>query len=381
MSGSCGDSTFSVPVSETGHNIGDAMRSMGADEKCVSSFHNKYSSVTGSAGASIPFATVTASLNADSQSSGDSSSGCSDVMVQAMHQVQTSHNISCSIHDSNASNASSQAANAKITLKVDDSGTTALISNLLAQQKAFVTSNPAPNTLDLMMNYYGSQIKSLRASMPQLNITNSTLRASASSDMRVASSVGQQQVQDIAQHFKSTVAASAENELKKVAGYGAQSGRNVKQLVDQSMEDNKTTVTDAISKVCNKLSSKNASNGDITIVSNVSINIKDATLDADAVAMLQGRMITKSAQQLGQKFAQDLIQQATGTNSSKSKTKGIDALAKQLGENAANFTKASLKPLQSNMQMIMYVVIGVVALFVVGGIVLALVKSKKSDDE
>ncbi len=334
------------------------LNSLGASQECKAKFDlatkNSVSSQTGLAfGPSFfGFANNTNVNNEMNQSL--TQDGCGSVFANVLTQLNQQQNILCTLNDASNTSQISGSARSKITIttippsRVQIKANQAAITALAAQRPQQPIIPPGiPQAVSIaLINAYRESIRLYNQRIalfgpPSLTIKNSSIRNKATSDFQIIANTQNITTTKLVESVKTVAKSVAMNELKQKTGVGGKVPQ-VKQLVDQSINNKNQSITNSINSTVNSIKVNQTAENEITISSAAGpLNIEGVTIDQYA----QSRIITKNimtiATDMGKEVANDIMSQSAGGMSADQTTAGAEAALKEIFTGLKNVTEAS----------------------------------------
>ena len=293
-----------------------------------------------------------------------SSSGCSDVTINAVTQLFAKEAITCAL-TSNSNENDFRLYNS-YTITIEQEGKSAL--DLEAERELInsipVISKPVTDFFsstgpliamlpeadkykafkdgllanDRAYDSFIELVKMLQDNTIQvdnitMNITEKTLFQSKMEDKMVVN-------EQIRTQYKSALLASAENEIQQQTGYGTLASADARSVIDQYLQDNQQDVDEMIKLNLRKFAVSQGSDGKITIKVKGGLRVKNLMFTSNVEQSLTADALVDSAQQWGKTLASELMSDITTGITQKFKQDGMDTVAKAFGDANAAQIKA-----------------------------------------
>ena len=325
-------------------NTPELAKSMGLSETCVQTASNTNSaSVTSIAGFSLKLMGGIVGLQTTQEMNDTmSTSGCGDFFLNVKDIVTNSNSIACTLLNASVESTIDAMANARITLtttpltSVDEGVIDNIVDNLT--DLAIATSN-AKYTKVIERLIYSLCNTLDNISDRTINLDNVQLKNTVNQKIRQLTSLSTGQEQSLANDYNNISRASATQSLQNTLGVRALPP-NTRSVLDDRLRDNFNNIVANINNIIQNNNVKVNADGSITLTAAGNINLKDTSISNTIEIDIVTQAIQKSAIGQGVDIAATIINEAVSDTQSENVSKGIEDLAKVLGDANADALEA-----------------------------------------
>jgi len=405
---------FKLPISEnkpsqcgtvepTGKQLMDNMpalaKTMGMDQKCVTSAENQNSSGGMSASATIPFASVKAEAHYQQAWGKNMSSGCSNTIINAARNLTSINNINCNLNKTSSTTNIAQNANASINILVGvDAGTTDGLPSrkldadtLQSQTEQIAAFTQSQTTLGLaaitnpkitqkQLNLVADLLSDIKTEITNVQswgdviINQSTLKNSITSSVKTLGTLNAQSQASLGSNLKDVMKRNIENTVTKKIGLVGTIPPNTKSMISTMVENKQNNINKIVNSAIKNTNVQTSNNGTITISAPLKIEMDNAIIDNNIAITMATSSMVKQGAALGATISTDILSNLVSKSSTDETTAGMVDLAKAQGDANA---KALALGTGAKLGWFVYLIIGVIALFVLLGVLYAIKNSDK----
>lgn len=347
-------------------------QSMGLNQECQKTASANASSGEARADASVGFGLASASASASftHDESNMSESGCGQFFVNAGKTIQSMKNLNCTIKNTSCSaqNTVRQVNSISLITQFTDAQSNTLIN--LNNNIASLAALPQTPAIKNVMNLYQNEINNISGS---ITITNSTISQSAKGSVTTLCSLTDTMSNALKQSSDTIAKAAYDTALTGSFGLTS-SDPNIKSVTDNYFSNHSDNTLQTVQDSYNKVANTALQGNTLVINPSGSLTISDSVISQDSIINMAAKGITQSSMTNGITTANKLVQDITSQNTSKFTGEQLSSLTKALGEANAAALKAGAP--KSILQMIIIGVIAVAVIGAIGGIFVAISKSK-----
>jgi hypothetical protein len=262
-------------------------------------------------------------------------SGCGSLLLDSKTIMDATRRMNCTLNQSSSVSNVKLGNRVSVQIRVEPVPGVKLkmierIDTLVAQM---IEVKDNPKIAEMINNQITALTKSID-SMGTLKITDSSIKASAGTRMKVMSQNVADVVSNLQGDYSAIVEASANNTLQQQAGKNAMQPE-VKQLVQQRIETQSDDINSDMTATLSSTSIKVQQSGSIIITSPNKITLTNTKIDANSeIDMITSSLTTQSIE-LGKTIAMDLMTSAASENSMSTDNAGIEALIKAMSDGNA----------------------------------------------
>ena len=378
-------------------NMPALAKTMGMDQKCVTSAENQNSNGGMSASASVPFVSVKAEAHYQQAWGKNMSSGCSDVIVNAARNITSVNNINCNLNKSSSTTDVRQTGNAKINILVGVSDNTEyggrkLDADTLSNQTEQLKSLNESRTAIAMAAMTNTKLTNTQKKLGQSlltdiskNITDlhswgdviieqSTLKNEITSSVKTLGTLNAQTQSSIGSHVKAVIQRNVETTVKKKLGLVGTIPPNTKSMITNMVENKQNNINQIINSAVKNTNVDASNSGTITISAPLKIEMKNSIIDNNIAITLATSSMVKQGAALGSTLATDILSNLATKSSTDETSPGMTDLVKAQGDANA---KAIALGTSAKLSWFVYLIIGVIALFILVGVIYGIKNSDK----
>ena len=382
-------------------NIASLGKTMGMDQKCVTYAENQNSSGGMSASVDVPFVAAQAEMHYQQASGKSGSSGCSNSIINASKNLTEINNINCNVNSSATNVTVSSNASATISLQVGislgtnpdgsskgtklDAVTLASQQEMLTQlnstREAVVVASLSGNFTALKEKLVTATLKGIDQNISELMdwgsviILDSTLKNKITTDIKVVSTLSGTAQTKTNSALKNVVERTVEDTVKKTIGLTSDVPPSTKTMISSEVKNKTKNINNIIKSAVSNTKITPSSNGAILINAPLKIEMTNATIDNNIAITVATAAMVKQATTMGNTIASDILSKLATKSSTEQTSKGMVDLVKAQGDANA---KALALGTGAGIGTMAYIIIGVIALFVLLGVVYAITNSGKS---
>lgn len=373
----------------TGQNIAENIEQIGAamglSQECVKEAQNQFSSGQMSGSVNIPFVEMKASASFTQANNEMRQAGCGQFFVNASDQLTSTHNMVCTLEKNSNKTQISASAGGSISVTNDwspeffkiatDAYNTA--SANFTKLETAIANNPPQTEFQYriqqdLLKSAKEVVARLKPNPPKLKVKESVLENDVKLNVNSINNLSSQAISDVTENFQQLTEQATEAHITNNLGTSALTP-NVKQLISRTINNQKENLQQTVREQLNSTNISMSGNNKIVIRSTGQIDIIGAKLSNNTVIDLAVSNLFDSANSIGISTATNLISRAADRTEADTKVAGINDLADSL---AKGNTDAIDKSTSSD-NTVMYIIIGVIALFVLIGGIFAIQNSDK----
>lgn len=189
-----------------------------------------------------------------------------------------------------------------------------------------------------------------------VTMNNTNLTQDIRTSIKVLGKFSEVQINEIEQAYEDIAKTVVNNNVERTIGVNA-TDDNVREVVNRNTQKNLVNASQNINKTLNTLNLVVTGENELTMKVPGSIVLDNFTLDQNAIMEIAASMIVDDAIKDGLKAILDISKESEFINKEKTTRVGLDTQTKDTLEGAAKITQA-----QTGADMVMFIVIGVVAL-------------------
>jgi hypothetical protein len=309
--------------------------------------------------------------------------GCGQFFVNSSDQLTSTHNMVCTLEKN--SNQTVMNINAGSIIRIDNEWSTDFAkimsrnfkqaSKEAAELRLAIIKNP-PKT-QAQADLFNSLVESAEATAksfkpPSINVKDSVIENNTSLKLNSISTLSTQAISDVAVDFKQLTERATESHITNNLGTSALTP-NVKQLISNTINNQNENLQQTVREQLNSTKLSQSASGEITLRSTGAINLDNVKMSNNTEINVAVSNLFESANSIGIATATQLINRANDISEADTKVDGVNDLADSL---AKGNTDAIDKSTSSD-NTVMYIIIGVIALFVLIGGIFAIQNSDK----
>jgi len=371
----CADDKLPPDMKSTVSKIPGIAEAMGMGEKCVQTATTAAKSFAASAGVDTPFGSAGAQASGMSIDNAMTSAGCSTIMANVQEVINESMSMRCTMNSSSSTNSVKSTQSGTITIKTVDPSfeimqLRMLMINNLGDQIAKLTA---------LISSGGKNPQLIQASIVGLNknleilnhkgdvsIKDTKIVNKITGDVSVKSTVKGDMQAKLVTSFKTQVKAAAEQKIMSTAGLNALPA-SVKSLVDSKVTNKQEEISKTINSAVSENTVEVTQQGAINIISTGYIDLSNTEISNDLSSVLAVQSMTSSAMQMASSIAADVVADVSQRSDTETDNKGLDDLAKALGDanaKAIEAGKAKWNPVGGIVIIVILIVAGIAAVTV-----------------
>jgi hypothetical protein len=272
--------------------------------------------------------------------SGFREKGCGSLLLTYSSILDATRRINCTLNQT--SSETSQKLSNRVSVEVRVVPIPGVKEKMVAQVLELTKQVVAVKEYKDVAKMINEQITTLNgtiANMGTLEITNSTIKATAGSKLKTMSKNVTSVTTKLEADYKHIVEASANNALQQKAGANAMQP-GVKQLVQQRIQTQSDEINADITQTLSHTSVEVTQRGSIIITAPNKIVLENTVIDANSEIDMVTSALTTASVDLGKRIASELMSSAVSTNTLTTDNKGLGDLVKAMNEGNAAAIKA-----------------------------------------
>ena len=321
------------------------MRSIGADQKCVTEATNENSTFNSEMKVGALFASAKAEMSGTKMKDTKRSWGCNQVAADVKDINNSIQRISCSLSQTSTETALSASSGAKVTIKAT------LDPQLAAFNDKMVSR--AQNTLDMLLsipppaNPTRRQAQVLEQRLQVANdavttaitvagrngavlMTNSQVTAKSTGKFRVMAEASLSQIEEVKRESVKVSKITAENKIQRSIGANA-IPQSTRELIHQKIDNSQIDTETSIAQTINSTKATVESTSNVILEGNV-IDLVDSKVTATVAIDIAVTNITRSAMELGTAVADEIVNEAVSRRETDETVAGLDKLQEALNK-------------------------------------------------
>lgn len=291
--------------------------------------------LAGSVSVSANFQTSSAAMDASFREK-----GCGSLLLDSKDILDATRRINCTLNQS--SSETSQQLSNRVSVQVRILPIPGVKEKMLDQVLKLTEQMTKVGKYKEVAKMINEQITTLNrtiADMGTLEITNSTIKATAGSKLKTMSQNVTSVANKLEADYKRIVEASANNTLQQKAGANAMQPE-VRQLVQQRIQTQSDDINSDITQTLSHTSVKVTQSGSIIITAPNKIVLTNTVVDANSEIDMVTSALTSSSVDLGKRIASELMSSAASKNEMSTDNEGLDQLVDAMNEGNAAAIKA-----------------------------------------
>ncbi len=349
------DESCKIPTpKETTDTAKNALNSIGASTKCISSFktHTRNKELTMSGGGlSLLGAAVVSGTGTDNTLDEDMKrDGCSSIYANLSQHVSSTLNMLCELNKTSSQTTVNGSASASVILtqkklsKNQKELNEAILKSLVPPDNVKWQKGMPTAVFNALIESRDRQIESNEAIkkllIPSISISNTQIKLKADVNFKVISQISRDQTTKLVEQAKNAAKSQALADIVQKTGFGANSP-SVKSLIDQRLEDRKQSITDAINSSVNSVNISASSSTEIKFEVSGNISLDNVTIDENAQLRLITNNIMSIATNMGKDVANEIISDSASSTSSSSTSTGQEDVLKNIYDGFEKTVKAN----------------------------------------
>lgn len=266
--------------------------------------------------------------------------GCGSLLLDSKDILDATRRINCTLNQS--SSETSQQLSNRVSVQVRVLPIPGVKEKMIAQVLELTKQVVAVKEYKEVAQMINEQITALNTSIKEmgtLEITNSTIKATAGSKLKTMSQNVTSVANKLEADYKRIVEASANNAIQQKAGANAMQP-GVRQLVQQRIQTQSDDINSDITQTLSHTSVKVTQSGSIIITAPNKISMTNTIVDANSEIDMVTSALTSSSVDLGKRIASELMSSAASKNEMSTENEGLDQLVDAMNEGNAAAIKA-----------------------------------------
>lgn len=350
-------------------NAGEIAKKMGLDQTCSEDMLNRVRTKIKSGSWGLGLLSVIRNNNTLTDNIDEKHrEGCGRFLLDLSNILEQVQNIKCVISE-NENNST-----------VNVSGTNTIKIETLPLSPWEVKAKSEADTNALM----GAAIVSTKGGDPEifnktvqlvlkgydrtLTMNNANLTQTVNTTVKTLGSFKESQISQIEQAYEEITKTVVNNNVERTIGVNA-TDDNVREVVNNNTQKNLVNATQNINKTLNSLNLVSTGQNEFTLKVPGAIELNNFTLDQEAILDLAATMIVDDAIKDGLKTILDVSKDIQITKNEKTTRTGLDDLIENTLTGTAENTRA-----QNSADIVMFIVIGIVALIMIMAILYFMLK-------
>lgn len=361
-----------IPIGNFGKEVGNITDKLGMSETCKKAAQSAGGWVAASAGVNTPFGSAGAQTSAGAFNRKTKEAGCSQSFLNLSKLYQLQETLNCNLVKNNSSNNMSssninQIEYTTLPLTTEEIKKKAELEAELVKADAELLKALPQLTTELQINTMKLLIKSRKESLKTLiktydrsmNFNNVNINQSINQTVKLDVKLSAVAKENIASIQNSIAEVAVAHKIENDLGVDASTPNIKSAIVSQQNSINKfnsVSVNETIQKVSAKMGAGNI----LRFTTPGQINMENVNIDQNITSKVVASFLYGNAISKGVEIAQTIVNKTISDVSSKTKSKGTEALIDAMGEANAKAIKAAVPPYTGG-------IIGIVIFIVIFG--------------